>query len=107
MLCYIELELQSVHGSTIRDAPEQLGAVGLFTEAMKKRLKKKPGLSEALIPSFPLVGRRLIPGPGYLEALTHDRVNVIQQGIFLVDETGIPTQDGKHYPVNVIVRYWL
>ncbi|KAH0592931.1 hypothetical protein MHUMG1_09384 [Metarhizium humberi] len=99
----IELELQSVHGSTIRDTPEQLGAVGLFTEAMKKRLEKKPDLAETLIPSFPPICRRLTPGPGYLEALTDDKVSVITQGIVQIDETGIQTQDGKHHPVDAIV----
>lgn len=77
--------------------------MGLFTEAMKKRLEKKPDLAETLIPSFPPICRRLTPGPGYLEALTDDKVNVITQGIVQVDETGIQTQDGKHHPVDAIV----
>ncbi|KAF4447086.1 hypothetical protein FALBO_16988, partial [Fusarium albosuccineum] len=100
---HIELELQSVHAVTIRGTPDQMSAVDVFTEAMKHRLRKKPELSESLIPSFPPVCRRLTPGPGYLEALTDDKVDVIQEGITEVDETGIRTTDGKHHPVDAIV----
>lgn len=47
--------------------------------------------------------RRLTPGPGYLEALTDPKVDLIKTDIIKVDETGILTADGQHRPVDMIV----
>ncbi|KAJ9266407.1 hypothetical protein DTO212C5_6330 [Paecilomyces variotii] len=99
----IELELQSVHGVTINGTPEQLGAREAFLQNMKRRLSKKPELLDEMLPSFPPGCRRLTPGPGYLEALTDDKVDVITSEIVKVDETGITTADGKHRPIDVLV----
>ncbi|KAL1999871.1 hypothetical protein VTN02DRAFT_3873 [Thermoascus thermophilus] len=99
----IELELQSVHGVTIRGSPEQIGAREVFAQNMKRRLARKPELAEQLMPSFPPVCRRLTPGPGYLEALTDDKVEVITSEIVKVDAEGILTADGKHRPVDLLV----
>lgn len=103
MLLDIELELQSNHGVTIRGTPEQLGAREDFLQNMKRRLARKPELLDELLPSFPPVCRRLTPGPGYLEALTDDKVDVITSEIVKVDETGIITADGTHRPIDVLV----
>ncbi|KAJ4580211.1 hypothetical protein HRR83_003159 [Exophiala dermatitidis] len=99
----IELELQSVHAVTIKGSPEQLGALEVFTENMKRRLAGKPDLADSLMPSFPPVCRRLTPGPGYLEALTDPKVDVITTGIREVVHDGIITTDGHHHPVDAII----
>ncbi|KAI1613524.1 cyclohexanone monooxygenase [Exophiala viscosa] len=99
----IELELQSVHGATIKGSPEQMAAVEIFTENMKRRLAGKPELGDTLLPSFPPVCRRLTPGPGYLEALTDAKTDVITTAIEKVDATGIITTDGQHHPVDAII----
>lgn len=99
----VELELQSVHGATITGTPEQVGARGIFLENMKRRLAGNPALIDDLIPSFPPVCRRLTPGPGYLEALTDDKVDVVTSPIAKVDAEGIITADGKHHPTDVLV----
>ncbi|BCR89696.1 flavin-containing monooxygenase [Aspergillus chevalieri] len=99
----VELELQSVHGATITGTPEQVGARGIFLENMKRRLAGNPALIDDLIPSFPPVCRRLTPGPGYLEALTDDKVDVVTSPIVKVDTEGIITADGKHHPTDVLV----
>ncbi|EYE97013.1 flavin-containing monooxygenase [Aspergillus ruber CBS 135680] len=99
----VELELQSVHGATITGTPEQVGARGVFLENMKRRLAGKPALIDDMIPSFPPVCRRLTPGPGYLEALTDDKVDVFTSPIVNVDAEGIITADGKHHPTDVLV----
>lgn len=70
---------------------------------MKRRLARKPELLDQMLPSFPPGCRRLTPGPGYLEALTDDKVEVINTEIKEVDATGIRTADGKHRPVDMIV----
>ncbi|KAH2465011.1 hypothetical protein KXV84_002637 [Aspergillus fumigatus] len=99
----IELELQSVHGVTLLGTPEQIGAREVFLQNMKRRLSRKPEMCEDLIPSFPPVCRRLTPGPGYLEALTDDKVDVITSKIIKVDAEGIITADGQHHPTDVLV----
>lgn len=75
----------------------------MLIENMKKRLSNKPELLDELVPSFPVACRRLTPGPGYLEALTDDKVDLIKSKIVKFDATGIITADGKHRPVDMIV----
>ncbi|PLB49298.1 putative flavin-binding monooxygenase [Aspergillus steynii IBT 23096] len=99
----IELQLQSVHNATIRGTPEQLEARDVFAQIMRKRLSKKPELFDQLLPSFPPFCRRLTPGPGYLEALTDEKVDVITSDIVKVKEDGIVTADGIHHPTDVLV----
>lgn len=74
-----------------------------FTQSMRNRLSNKPGIAEHLLPDFPPLCKRLTPGPGYLEALTADNVNVIPKGISRVDATGIIDADGQHCQVDAIV----
>jgi cation diffusion facilitator CzcD-associated flavoprotein CzcO len=85
----IELELQSAHGVTMRNSNEQIDALAHFTAHMKAHLAKKPSVVEQLMPSFPPVCRRLTPGPGYLEALTAQNVDVISTPIREVVEDGV------------------
>jgi hypothetical protein len=99
----VELELQSAHGATLTGNPMQLGAHDIFTENMKQRLADKPSLIDKILPSFPPACRRLTPGPGYLEALTDQKVDLITSSIANVDDTGIITSDGQHRPVDLIV----
>ncbi|KAJ5887739.1 hypothetical protein N7495_007780 [Penicillium taxi] len=99
----VELELQSIHGATMNGHPMQLEAHDFFVENMRRRLTIKPEMLDGLIPSFAPACRRLTPGPGYLEALTHEKVDLISNDIVKVDETGIFTKDGKHRPVDMIV----
>lgn len=81
----------------------QLGAHDAFVENMKRRLANKPELIEDLIPAFPPACRRLTPGPGYLEALTDEKVDIIKSDIIKIDEKGIVTADGQHRAVDAIV----
>ncbi|KAL1972597.1 hypothetical protein VTN31DRAFT_7011 [Thermomyces dupontii] len=99
----IELDLQSNFAVTVKGTPEQLAGPEYFAENMKRRLARKPELLDQMLPSFPPGCRRLTPGPGYLEALTDDKVDVINTEIKEVDATGIRTADGKHRPVDMIV----
>lgn len=88
---------------TIKGTPEQLAGEEFFAQNMKRRLARKPELADQLLPSFPPGCRRLTPGPGYLEALTDDKVEVIFTEIAEIDAEGIRTIDGKHRPVDAIV----
>ena len=99
----LETELQSGHIITMRGSEAQKEARTFFTQLMKDRLAKKPEVAEHMIPDFPPLCKRLTPGPGYLEALTKDNVDVIPTAIERITATGIETTDGKHREVDAIV----
>ena len=99
----IEAELQSGHLVTMRGSVAQKAAREEFTKSMRDRLSKKPDVAEHLLPDFPPLCKRLTPGPGYLEALTADNVDVIAQSISKIDATGILSADGEHREVDAII----
>lgn len=99
----VEHELQNDFAVTIKGTPEQLGGPDFFKENMKRRLAKNPDLLDQIVPPFPPGCRRLTPGPGYLEALTDDKVDMIKTEITAIDSDGIRTADRVHRPVDVIV----
>ncbi|KAK5054942.1 hypothetical protein LTR69_008510 [Exophiala sideris] len=99
----IERELQSNHKVVIKGSADQLIALEIFTENMRRRLSQKPELLDLLLPAFPPACRRLTPGPGYLEALASPKTELITQAVSKVDKTGITTTDGRHRQVDAIV----
>ena len=99
----IEAELQGGHIVTMRGSEAQKTAREEFTQTMQKRLSKKPQVADHLVPNFPPLCKRLTPGPGYLESLTAENVDVIPTQISHVTSTGITTTDGIHRTVDAIV----
>lgn len=99
----LECGMQGGFAVTHRGSKEHEEAWVLFAADMKRRLEKKSQIAEHLIPEFPPLCKRLTPGPGYLEALVADNVNVIPTAISHVDATGITTTDGVHREVDSIV----
>lgn len=99
----LELEMQTLYAKSQRGSDLQTKARTQYRADMERRLKEKPELLEHLLPDFPPLCKRLTPGPGYLEALTSPKVEVIPTSITHIDETGILTSDGKHRPVDAIV----
>lgn len=71
-------------------------------QVMKEKLASKAGLYEALEPNFIPGCRRLTPGPGYLEALTRDNVELIKTPIVRVTKSSVITSDGKAWQVDAI-----
>lgn len=99
----LEVGMQGGYSVTHRGTIEHTMAHEAFDKVMRDRLKKKPEIVEHMLPDFPPLCKRLTPGPGYLEALCADNVDVIPQHIDHVDETGIVTKDGIHRPVEAII----
>lgn len=73
------------------------------TERMRKALNYDEELCKKLIPDWTLGCRRLTPGEGYLESFLLPHVKLTQSHIKSIDATGITTQDGVHYDLDVIV----
>ncbi|KAJ4377228.1 hypothetical protein N0V83_000051 [Neocucurbitaria cava] len=88
--------------SVVRGSTENVGMRDLFINVMKKRAAKKPELLDGLIPDFAPNCRRLTPGPGYLESLTEDNVDLVKTPIKRFTATGIETVDGKTYDFDAI-----
>ncbi|PVH93709.1 FAD/NAD(P)-binding domain-containing protein [Periconia macrospinosa] len=86
----------------IRDSKENEGIREAFIDVMKKRASKKPELLDGLIPDFAPHCRRLTPGPGYLESLTEDNVDLVKTPIKRFTPTGIETTDGTTYDFDAI-----
>jgi cation diffusion facilitator CzcD-associated flavoprotein CzcO len=87
----------------IRGSTENAGMRDLFVEVMKKRAAKKPELLDGLIPEFAPHCRRLTPGPGYLESLTGDNVELVKAPIKRFTTTGIETTDGRTFDFDAIL----
>jgi cation diffusion facilitator CzcD-associated flavoprotein CzcO len=73
-----------------------------MTSQMKQKLQD-PHLENKLIPSWSVGCRRLTPGVGYLESLGKENVQVVYGEIMKVTERGCVCDDGKEYPVDVLI----
>ncbi|KAH9234571.1 hypothetical protein K456DRAFT_1835234 [Colletotrichum gloeosporioides 23] len=72
-------------------------------DSMLRRLATRPEIFDALKPTYPVLCRRVSPGPRYLEALTETNLNFIPQGIRNVTETGIVDDIGVYREVDAII----
>lgn len=91
-----------IHDSTIRGTDMQKQFVEDFSASMRQRLAKKPELFDKIIPTFLPGCRRLTPGKGYLEALTEDNVEVCNETITEITETGVKLASGRVVEVDAL-----
>ncbi|PVH72315.1 FAD/NAD(P)-binding domain-containing protein [Cadophora sp. DSE1049] len=78
----------------------------LFAKTMRDRLGDSPKgrkLAEILIPSFPVGCRRQTPGPGFLEALMQDNVDLRWDDIAKITDKGILTKSDEELEFDAIV----
>ncbi|KAI4907343.1 hypothetical protein J4E90_009846 [Alternaria incomplexa] len=99
----VEEDGNGIHAVTMKGTELQKGAKDMFHEHMKERLKTKPEIFEALLPSFSPGCRRLTPGPGYLEALTQPNVDFITSPITRISASAIHTADGRTHEIDALV----
>ena len=81
---------------------QQLSRDG-FTQLMRERLAKKPEILTYLLPDFGVGCRRLTPGPGFLEALVEDNVEVLNKSIAKAHATGLELHDGTKLDFDVLI----
>src|SRR5687767_5788694 len=74
-----------------------------FRDTMKRKLASRPDILKTLLPDFPPGCRRLVPGPGYLDAVVKDNVEWIPESIERVVENCIVTKDGKLHECDAII----
>lgn len=83
--------------------PDQQKTEADFRKHMKGALDSRPEILATLLPNFPPGCRRLVPGPGYLEAVVKENVNWIPSKIVCVKENGILTEDGVLHECDAII----
>lgn len=86
-----------------KGSPQNQKATEATVERMRKALNYDEELCKQLIPDWTLGCRRLTPGEGYLESFVLPNVKLTKSHITTIDATGINTEDGKHYDLDVIV----
>lgn len=90
----------------LADSDVQMKAQEMFRKSMTDRLGDTPKgkrAAELLLPTFPVGCRRQTPGPGFLEALLQDNVEMLWDNIDRVTPTGILHKDGSTSNLDVIV----
>jgi cation diffusion facilitator CzcD-associated flavoprotein CzcO len=91
-----------IHEGVIRGSDMQKELTRTFTASMRGKLAKKPELFEAIIPTFAPGCRRLTPGKGYLEALCQDNVQVTNETITEITETGVKLVSGREVHLDAL-----
>jgi cyclohexanone monooxygenase len=77
-----------------------------FVRAKIRERVKDPGLAEKLCPDYPIGTRRLILEIDYYEAFNRDNVDLVdmrEDPIEEITETGIGMRSGAHYEVDTII----
>lgn len=90
----------------LADSDVQRRAQELFRKSMTERLgdsEKGRKAAQYLLPDFPVGCRRQTPGPGFLEALTQDNVDMWWDDVARITEKGIVTRSGEEKEYDVIV----
>lgn len=91
-----------IHEGTIHGSDMQKQLIKAFTASMREKLAKKPELFDVIIPTFAPGCRRLTPGKGYLEALCQDNVDVTNEAIAEITETGVKLVSGREVQVDAL-----
>lgn len=85
----------------------QAGFVDVFSQVTKETLVARPDLLAHFSPQFGVGCRRITPGPGYLEALCQDNVELITGEISSINESGLVVANtdaaGRQIDVDVLV----
>ncbi|KAK0385087.1 hypothetical protein NLU13_7565 [Sarocladium strictum] len=98
----IESGLNGQFGIFLRDNQVNKDTREYMLAQMKEKLNDK-FLEEKLIPEWSVGCRRLTPGVNYLESLTKPNVEVVYGEITSITEKGCLCDDGKEYPVDVLI----
>ncbi|OAA68631.1 Flavin monooxygenase-like protein [Niveomyces insectorum RCEF 264] len=90
----------------LADSDIQVKAQELFRQSMRERLgdsEKGRRAADVLLPDYPVGCRRQTPGPGFLEALVQDNVELLWDDIDCITAKGIRTKSGEDKEYDAIV----
>ncbi len=74
-----------------------------LAESYMRTTVKDPKLQAALIPDYPIGGKRILISDDYYPALNRENVEVVTSGIDHLDENAVATKDGRTIPVDVLI----
>ncbi|KAI0198402.1 hypothetical protein F4808DRAFT_462870 [Astrocystis sublimbata] len=98
----IEKGLSASFGIFLRGHQLQHDTLAYMQTQMKDKLGDEH-LESKLIPTFSVGCRRFTPGINYLESLTKPNVEVVIGKIDSITERGCLSDNGKEYPVDVLI----
>jgi len=74
-----------------------------LVESMRSLVGDDPELLEKVIPNYPATGKRILQDDGtWLRCLQMPNVELVRTGIERVVPDGVVTEDGRHYPADVL-----
>jgi cation diffusion facilitator CzcD-associated flavoprotein CzcO len=85
-------------GSKINDMCERI-----CRDYIAREFAERPDLREAVTPTYPYWGKRMILASGFYPALKRDNVELIPRAVKAVTERGVVDADGVERPVDVLV----
>lgn len=97
-----ETNLDTITNIFAKEGQAQVEIRSLMTQQMKEKLRDD-ALAVKLIPKWGVGCRRLTPGINYLETLSAPNVSVVYGEIVEITERGCVCDDGKEYPVDVLI----
>jgi len=74
-----------------------------LAESYMRTTVKDPKLQVALIPDYPIGGKRILISDDYYASLNRENVKVITSGIDHLEENAVATTDGRTIPVDVLI----
>jgi cation diffusion facilitator CzcD-associated flavoprotein CzcO len=98
----VERGLNGQFGIFLKNSDINSATEAHFRQQMTDKLKND-NLEEQLIPYWHVGCRRLTPGVGYLEALWEPNVEVVLDGINSIIDRRCLCNDGKEYPIDVLI----
>jgi cation diffusion facilitator CzcD-associated flavoprotein CzcO len=98
----LDSNLNALYSLFLRDSPMQRAVTSGTHDAMAEKLQGS-GLEDKVIPKWGVGCRRITPGVGYLEALVHEKTEVVTCGVKEITASGCVDEEGKEYPVDVII----
>ncbi|RDW65645.1 flavin-containing monooxygenase [Aspergillus mulundensis] len=86
----------------LRNTEGQRSTREYMTQQMREKLSNAE-LDKVLIPEWSVGCRRITPGVGYLESLSHEKVKVVYGNITEASENGCICDDGNEYAVDILI----
>ncbi|KAF8902333.1 monooxygenase [Gymnopilus junonius] len=98
----LETDINGIFPMFTANSVNQQVAYDHMVTLMKTRLQNER-LEKLVIPKWAVGCRRITPGVNYLETLGSEKVDVVFGGIQRITENGCISDDGKEYPVDVLI----
>lgn len=99
----LEINFHGRYQGGIKGSPENEAFRKLCLQTMLDRLDGDEEWLKKITPDYAPGCKRPTPAPGYIEALRHEKVDFVTDGIVEITETGIKTADGTVRDVDIIV----